>query len=247
MRLTRHIAWWIGALPAMALAAEPAPLKLMVGDMPPYAIASAAATTAPGSLVEIAQELGRRVGSPVEVQFYPWSRAVVMVSLAPRTLVLPITRTEEREHKYRWLAKIYKQRLIFVGQHGNRKLADPALLTQSRLAVLRGTPYKQLLLDAGYTDVAECATIKECVRMVKTGIADASFGAEDTHRTAASTGGNKSTDFDYSPPFRHSEVWLAGSLDISEEEARKWRTTLDTMRTDGSFARILHKYNATGN
>jgi len=61
MRLTRHIAWLIGALPAIALAADPAPLKLMVGDMPPYAIASAATTTAPGSLVEITQELGRRV------------------------------------------------------------------------------------------------------------------------------------------------------------------------------------------
>jgi hypothetical protein len=63
-------------------------------------------------------------------------------------------------------------------------------LLHARLVVLRGTPYKRLL-DAGYTDIAECATIRECIRMVKTGIADASFGAEDTHRSAASMNGNK--------------------------------------------------------
>ncbi|MYM68857.1 transporter substrate-binding domain-containing protein [Pseudoduganella sp. FT55W] len=228
-------------LPAMA--AEP--LKLMVGDMAPYSMASGVA--GPGSMVEITQALARRMGIPVEVQFYPWSRALVMVSLAPRTLVLPLTRTAERENKYRWLLKLYRQTFIFVGQQGNPQLSDPARLLHARLVVLRGTPHKQLLLDAGYTDISECATIRECIRMVKKGIAEASFGAEDTHRSAARMDGNKAAEFSYSPVFRQDDVWLAGSLDFTEEEARKWRTTMETLRTDGTIGRIMHKYGAVGN
>lgn len=228
-------------LPAMA--AEP--LKLMVGDMAPYSMASAA--VGPGSMVEITQALARRLGMPLEVQFYPWSRALAMVSLAPRTLVLPLTRTAERENKYRWLLKLYRQTFIFVGQQGNPQLSDPARLLHARLVVLRGTPYKQQLLDAGYTDIAECATIRECIRMVKTGIADASFGAEDTHRSAASMNGNRAAEFSYSPVFRQEDVWLAGSLDFTEEDARKWRAAMEALRADGTIGRIVHKYAAMGN
>ncbi|MYM23197.1 transporter substrate-binding domain-containing protein [Duganella sp. FT135W] len=233
------------ALSAGAVAAEPAPLKLVVGDMAPYSMAAGPA--GPGSLVEITQALGQRMGTPVDVQFYPWPRALAMVSLAPRTLILPLTRNDERENKYRWLLKLYRQKLIFVGLHDNHNLSDPALLRSARLTVLRGTPHKRLLLDAGYTNVSECATIRECIRMVKKGIADASFGAEDTHRSAASMDGNKATEFSYSPAFRQNDVWLAGSLDFTEEDTRKWRATMDGLRADGTVARILHKYGATGN
>jgi polar amino acid transport system substrate-binding protein len=170
-----------------------------------------------------------------------------MVSLAPRTLVLPLTRTAEREGKYRWLLKLYRQTFIFVGLHGNRQVSDPSRLLHARLTVLRGTPHKQLLLDAGYTDISECATIRECIRMVKKGLVDASFGAEDTHRSAASMDGNKAGEFSYSPVFRQDDVWLAGSLDFTDEEARKWRTTMETLRADGTVARIMHKYAAAGN
>jgi polar amino acid transport system substrate-binding protein len=225
--------------------AEPAPLKLMVGDMAPYSMA--AGPVGPGSMVEITQALARRMGTPVEVQFYPWSRALVMVSLAPRTLVLPLTRNAERENKFRWLVKLYRQTFIFVGVQGNPQLSDPARLLHARLVVLRGTPHKQTLLDAGYTNISECATIRECIRMVKKGIADASFGAEDTHRSASSMDGNKASEFSYSPVFRHDDVWLAGSLDFTEEEARKWRTAMETLRSDGTIGRIMHKYGAVGN
>ncbi|MTV40141.1 substrate-binding periplasmic protein [Duganella radicis] len=245
MWLRRFILGLLCALPALSQAAEPAPVKLVVGDMAPYSVAGN--TDSPGSLVEIAQALARRVGTPMEVQFYPWTRALAMVAVAPRTLTLPLTRTAERENKYRWLAKLYRQKFIFVGLQGNGKLSDPSLLLHARLTTLRGTPHKRLLLEAGYTDVDECATVRECIRMVKKGIADASYGAEDTHRSAASMDGNKAGEFSYSPVYRQDDVWLAGSLDFTEEDSRKWRAALETLRSDGTITRILHKYGATGN
>jgi hypothetical protein len=160
---------------------------LMVGDMAPYSMASGRSDRVPW------WKSRKRWRSAWACR---WSAVLSVVAGAGHGLagaahlVLPLTRTAERENKYRWLLKLYRQTFIFVGLHGNPQLSDPARLLHARLVVLRGTPYKQLL-DAGYTDIAECATIRECIRMVKTGIADASFGAEDTHRSAASMNGNK--------------------------------------------------------
>jgi len=228
-------------LPVAALPSEP--LRLVVGEMPPYAMSDD--PSGPGALVELTQELGRRVGEPVQVAFYPWTRAL-LASQQPRTLVLPLTRTPERERNYRWMVKIYKQKYLFIGRHGDRQLSDPALLRNARVVVVRGTPHKRTLIDAHYAHVSECTTVKECMRMVKKGIADATYGAEDVHRYTAKLDGNKESEFEFSPVFQSGEVWLAGSTDISEEEARKWRSALESARTDGAIARILRKYGASG-
>ena len=228
-------------LPLTALPSEP--LRLVVGEMPPYAMSDD--PIGPGALVELTQELGRRVGEPVQVTFYPWTRAL-LASQQPRTLVLPLTRTAERESKYRWMVKIYKQKYLFIGRHGDPQLGDPALLRNARVVVVRGTPHQRTLTDARYAHVSECTTIKECMRMVKKGIADATYGAEDVHRYAAKLDGNKESEFEFSPVFQTGEVWLAGSTDLSEDEARKWRAALEAARTDGAIARILRKYGASG-
>jgi polar amino acid transport system substrate-binding protein len=243
----RLLAAPLALLSGLPQAAESAPLRLAVAELPPYAMSHATAA-GPGSLVEITQELLRRLGAPLTLEFYPWQRALTMAMHVPRMLVLPLTRTPEREPQYRWMVRLYRQRFIFVGAHGGGvDVHDAQALARKRLVVLRGSPHKRALLDAGFIDVSECSTVRECMRMVKKGIADATYGGEDIHRYAATLDGNKESDYDFSAMFRDGEVWLAGSLDLTEEDGRKWRAEMEAMRADGTVARILRKYGASGN
>lgn len=235
----------LALLPGLLPAAEPSPLRLAVAELPPYAMSQSEA--GPGSLVEMTQELLRRLDTPVTVEFYPWQRALTMVKHLPRMLVLPLTRTPEREPQYRWMVRLYRQRFIFVGAHGGVDVHDPQTLARKRLVVLRGSPHKRALVDAGFLEVSECSTVRECMRMVKKGIADATYGGEDIHRYAATLDGNKESEYDFSAMFRSGEVWLAGSMDFSEEDGRRWRAEMEAMRADGTVARILRKYGASGN
>jgi hypothetical protein len=114
MQLKRRLVlMMLCALPAMA--AEP--LKLMVGDMAPvlhgiwrldrvhggnHAGAGAAHGHADGGAVlSVVAGAGHGLAGAAH-------------------LVLPLTRTPERENKYRWLLKLYRQTFIFVGLRGNR-------------------------------------------------------------------------------------------------------------------------------
>ncbi|RFP08196.1 MULTISPECIES: ABC transporter substrate-binding protein [unclassified Duganella] len=244
-RMRRAVLLCALALLPLARAEPPEPLRLVAADLPPYAIA--AGGDSPGSLVEIAQELARRVGTPATVEFYPWQRAVVMTGVLPHIAVLPLTRTPEREHQFRWLVRLRQQNFVFVARHGSVDLRDPAALARRPIVVLRGSPHRQMLQSLNFGMVAECASVRECMRMVKKGVADATYGGEDIHRHAASLDGNREADFDFSPVFRSGDVWLGGSLDFSEDDARKWRAAHEAMRADGTLARIQRKYGLAGN
>lgn len=240
LRSLLHGLLLVCAVPLAASAAEVAPFRLAVGELPPFATEKGPA--GPGALVEMTQELARRLGAPPSVNFYPWQRALVMASSMSHVAVLPLTRTPEREARYRWLVRLYRQDFVFVVRHERFSLRDLAGLKELRIAVLRGSPHVKVLTAAGYRAVFECATVSECMRMVKLGLADATYGGEAIHRSTARLAGYQDAEFDYSEPFRSGEIWLAGSLDFSDAEIAQWEAAMKIMRNDGSCARILRKY-----
>lgn len=227
-------------LPLAGGAASQAPVRLVVGELPPFAMEGG--EHGPGSLVEITQELAQRLGLATPVEFFPWQRALKMTEGMSRVVVLPLTRTPEREPRYTWLTRLYRQDFVFVSRHGTLDLRDIKRLKARRIAVLRGSPHKQVLTAEHFTAVFECATVRECMRMVLTGLADATYGGEAIHRSAANLAGASVSDFDYSAPFRSGEIWLAGSLDFSPADIAQWQAAMNAMRNDGSCARILRKY-----
>lgn len=221
-----------------AQAGELKPVRLVAGDLPPFAAAQD--PQGPGALVEIAQEVVRRAtGTAVTLEFFPWKRATALVEAGPRVATLPLTRTAERENRYRWLARLYWQNFVFVAMRGQLDLSDPNRLKDKHIVILRGSPHMTVLRDAGFRNVTECNNVNECMRMVKTGFADATYGGEAIHRAAA---GKSSEEFAYGPTFREGDIWLAGSLDIPDSEVPSWQAALASMRSDGSYARILRKY-----
>lgn len=226
---------------SIACAAAPmAPYRIVAGELPPFSNEKSA--KAPGALVEITQELARRLGSPPTVEIYPWQRALMMAQNLHRIAVLPLTRTPEREPHYRWLAHLYAQRFVFVARRGVVDVNDLDELKKHRIAVLRGSPHLDALKAENFVHLIECASASECTRMIKTGLADATYGSDAVRRSSAVLGGARESDFDYSAPMRAGEIWLAGSLDFSEEEAARWQAAMASMHADGSAARILHKY-----
>ena len=228
-------------LVSIACAAAPmAPFQLVAGELPPFADDNDARR--PGALVEITQELARRIGSPPTVKIYPWQRALMMARNLHRIAIVPLTRTPERESQYRWLAHLYAQRFVFVARHGVVDVNNLDELKKHRIAILRGSPHLDALKAEHFSHLIECASANECTRMINTGLADATYGSEAVRRSTAVMAGGKEADFDFSAPLRVGDIWLAGSLDFSEEEAARWRAAMASMRADGSAARILRKY-----
>ena len=73
------------------------------------------------------------------------------------------------------------------------------------------------------------------------GMADAAFGERAIiHRSLDMRGEEK--HFDLGRPVRSTTAWLAGSRDIGEADAARWRTAMAELVADGTQKRIFRQY-----
>lgn len=224
------------ALPAAAAGAEP--VRINTSELPPYVSAS---PEAPGALLEIVNELRRRTGIASTVEFFPWRRALHLSANAPRTAIFPLTRTPEREHQYRWLARLYHENFVFMApRHSPFDVQHPLRHKNLKIGILRGSALAFTLKELGYTHLVEGNSVDECFRYLKGGIVDAVFGDRAIVRTTLK--GHGESEFLISEPLRTPTTWLGGSLDFTDAEIALFQKAMREMVADGSYAQILKKY-----
>lgn len=223
------------ALPATA--AEP--VRVVTTELPPFAMEGDTAT--PGALLDIVQELLRRTQVEAKVEFVPWRRALLLSTTGQRAAIFPLSRTPEREGQYRWLARLYYERFVFLSARSRGfDVGAPEHETRRRIGVLRGSAATGALRQLGYSNIVEAASIDEELRFLKRGIVDAVFGESAIfhHVLGERIGGS----FVVSAPQHSVTTWLGGSLDFTEAEAALFAKARKEMVDDGSYARILKKY-----
>lgn len=219
--------------------APPAAVRISTSDMPPLAIEAAPA--APGAVHELVSELMRRSKMPARIDFVPWQRALFLTSKSTRSAVFPLTRTPERDGQFRWLVPLFEGSFVFMSLKNNGfDVTRPSPARQPRIGVLRGSLMIKLLKSQGYQSIVEASTVDENVRMLRRGMVDAVAGERTIYRATL----NRLFEHRYqvSEPVAVNGMWLAGSLDFSEADAALLQKGLKDMVDDGSYARILKKY-----
>lgn len=223
--------------------AEPSatPWHLLTTDLPPLSLEKGA--DAPGALIEMAREMAHRSGQNVRIDYLPWTRAQAMTQSGTRTLILPLTRTPEREAHYRWLVPLYTRRLVFIvlGSRGADSLSVERL-RQQRIGTLRSTPGLRQLRDRGFTRVSEIESNDKMARMLKLGMLDALYGDEVINRHSLRDNGLGAADLKVSAVQMNDVLWLGGSKDISDAEIALWRDAQEQIRRDKTLNRILDRY-----
>lgn len=223
--------------------AEPpaTPWHLLATELPPLALEKGA--DAPGALVELVREMAHRSGQDVRIEYLPWTRAQAMAQSRTHTLILPLTRTPERETRYRWLVPLYTRHIVFfaLGSRGADFLSLESLRKQ-RVGTLRSTPGLRQLRDHGFTQVIEIESNAKMARMLKLGMLEALYGDELINRYSLQKSGLGAADLKVSPAQQTDVLWLGGSKDISDAEIALWQDALAQIRRDKTLDRILRKY-----
>lgn len=230
----------LGAASGAGAHAGQAPLHIVTAHLPPLVMAPG--DKQPGALRELVDALCKRLDVVPDIEFMPWRRALYVAATTPNTAIFPVTRLPERERRYHWLAPLYEENYIFMAHKGSDfDVHRPQGMTDKRIALLRGAAQSAILRELGFRRLVEASSIDEVHRFLLAGMADAVFGERAIiHRSLEMRGVEK--DFHLGEPVRTTTAWLAGSRDIGEQEAARWRAAMAELVADGTHKRIFRQY-----
>lgn len=226
----------------MAADAQPAPLQLVSGHLPPFAIETEDARR--GALVELVEAVMARAGWRQRVEFYPWARAMLMAGSQPRTLILPLTRTPEREAQFQWLLRLDVQHFAFLTRPDQALVRDFEQARRLRLVVLRGSPNRAQLLRHGVAEaqIREAATVEDMHRMLELDMVDAVFGGTVINSRQARDSGRPADWLRAGMVLESGDMWLAAGSGVSEAEQRLLLAAQQGLQADGTLAQLLRQY-----
>jgi len=238
LALTQFAPWL-----ALAENSTVGPFRVVTADLRPFSIENQPA--APGLIVELVDAIGAKVGQSVQVEFYPWARAVALAQAGPRVTVIPLTRTAEREAHFQWLVRLYQQQYVFITRADKPPISsiDEARKIK-RIAVLRGSPTLDFALNDHFrrANFFEDTSVEIGFRDLDAGIVDAYYGGKAISIDTLRATGRQLADYHFGATLGGGDIWLAASGGFSESDIAALRAAFDALVKDGTYARLLNKY-----
>ena len=166
--------------------------------------------------------MAKRVGHTGVIEFVPWRLAQKMAMTEPNIGILALTRTPEREDKYRWLVKILDDDLILVGGQGvDASTLDKVKNRPTGVLLLSGA--QALLTEKGFTRIEPAPEEWINARKLRERRIDAWLAPRQMVIFAYREVGGDPTALNIGEIVRPSEIWFAGSKSLSDAEAQKWQ------------------------
>ena len=222
-------------------------MRLITAELPPYTFQMPPATVAEfpgpgqGLVQEVVVEMARRVGHSGSIEYMPWARAQQIAMTEPNVGILSLTRSPEREDKYRWLAKIVSDDLVLVGGQG----VDASSLDKVKdrpTGVLLRSGAEALLREKGFTRIEPAPEEWLNAKKMKERRIDAWLAPRLMVIYATQEVQGDLAMLNMGEIVRPSEIYLAASKSLPDVEAAKWEAAFAAMQADGTYQRILQKY-----
>ncbi len=216
----------------------PDEVRLLTAHLVPYSMQGQAQQ---GFMIELVEEIERRLGSSREINFLPWSRSLRLAKLTPNHIIFPVTRTPEREHDYQWLIKVAPIELVFVTLAG-----EPLSLVEARaletISVQQDTPFEQFLHSMGFDNLVSMPNAAAYhLRMLQLKRIQAWFTARDLAFYSWNEQQTK-VPLVMSDSVYRSDVYIATSKQFPPQLASLYQQTFVEMREDGTLGRIMQRY-----
>jgi len=193
---------------------------------------------------EIILEIMQRLGRSDAIEFDDWNIAYERVLKEPATVLMPPSRTPEREELFKWVGPLIPEKLVLVARKGSglviNSLEDAKKVRG--IATVTGYASEKLLIQNGFTNLTSQRSSTQGADALKFGRVDLWLNSNITMKQVAL---DAHVDPDlFEPAFVVKEIpsYLAFSKSIPDEVVNKWQRSLDDMKRDGSWERIISKW-----
>lgn len=199
-----------------------------------------------GMAVEILNAVTAAGGPKFRFDFsLPWTRAQMEVQSANNELVaiIPFTRTESRENKYRWITVLFEDnvRLVSVGRSAPLKTVDEA--KELNVGILHGSAHEPKLKEMGFSRVEAVRNDEMNARKMHMGRLDAWLVSSFVDKYMYRKIGADPAVLQYGPLLGNStQIYIAAAPGFPDEYAKAIADGVQRLRANGKLEQILNKY-----
>ena len=239
------IGWRTILIMAIVLLAGSSPchaLTLLTEETPP--LSSIASGRPTGFSVDIVQEILKRLAEKAPIQFQPWARAYKTALDTPNVALFSVTRTAEREDKFHWVGPLLLAHNGFYVRKGTA--VDISGLDDARrvgaIATYRNDVRDQVLAALGFTNLDRSDSPDACLKKLVGGRVDLWLYDSLSLPAVARRNGVPLSALRMAYAFRSYDLYIALSRGTPDGTIAQWQNTLDTIKTDGTFAHLSNKW-----
>lgn len=231
---------WVAALPNEAGAAPAKSLPVYFPEAPPLSVSGAEGAN--GIVGDVVLKAVKLAGYEPKLIPLPWNRAQRMVHLGEDLLIIPLSRTPDREADYTWIAPVMPMDRAFFSLDKRVESFDQARKTYARVAVGMGSAQEQKLREEGFSK-AQIYPLKigdNPALLLLLGRVDAWFnGVPESRYIWPDVSQRPLLE---SPPLMSSDLYLACSKRCNPALVENLRKAVERLRADGTIARVVSHY-----
>lgn len=220
-----------------------AELSILTENMPPLNYLKDGVLIGPS--VEIVKEIQKRVGSHEPIKVFPWARAYEMALEKENVVLFGMTRTKDREDKFKWIGPLSTKRDILVAKKGSgiviNRLEDAKKV--KRIGTLRDDTRERLLKSYGFTNLESVSDEQKNAKKLAAGRIDLWAYKKPGLKTVCELAGVDCIEFEEVFHIRKIDLSIAFSKKTSDSIVEKWRNAFNEMLNDGTIKRIRDKWN----
>lgn len=248
MQITKLIAIIVTAFISTLTCAESAweNLDFITEEYPPYNYTESG--IARGITVDILLESAALVALPLErrnIRSMPWARGYQMAQKGPGVMLFSMTRTNDREHLFKWVGPIVPSRIVLLAHRDQQfKLTAPGDLSAYKIGVIRDDIGHQLLNQLGIEnkDLQISSSAVGLANMLERGRIDFWAYDEITAIWFIKKLGLDSTRFGAAYTLKDGEMYYAFSLDTDDTQISALQQGLDKLKQQQRYLDIVNAY-----
>ena len=194
--------------------------------------------------IELVREMMILMEHPVKFEIVPFKRGKVALK-EPNMALFNITRTEAREHLYKWVGPLQVDNVYFYQSTNNRPYIQSFSQARfvDRICVMRGTTQYENLNSQGFTNLFEINNWATCLRMVASGRMDLVPVSDSLLDAMMREAGVSLDDIQRTSVLVQINTgYIAFSQDHTDAVIHKWQMALDELKASGRYEELINTY-----
>jgi polar amino acid transport system substrate-binding protein len=201
-----------------------------------------------GFVTDIVRDICARQGIADNIRLTSWDEAYKVALSNPNVVLFSAEKTHKREKLFQWVGPVGKNSAIFYAKKGSGIRLNN--INDARKVAAIGTTSnwftEQDLKGRGFANLVSSRLPADNVRKLMRGEVQLSVFTDITVPQIVKDAGYSMDDLEPLYTLSSTYFYIVMSLGTPPELVKKWQSTLDEMKKDGTFEKIYRSYLPNG-